>query len=68
MSWIQDELDKFKHEARQASLEMEAMRVGVECYFCNKKAITNNTFQGHIICKDCNRKLADRVKLILKFE
>ena len=39
-----------------------------ECEFCKKFHRYLYSFQGKPICTDCNDKLVERIKLILKLE
>lgn len=38
------------------------------CYFCEKDDSQTYVFQGVAICYTCNKKVIDRIKLILKLE
>lgn len=38
------------------------------CYFCDSSMNVHFNFQGKNMCSECDIKLSERIKLILKFQ
>jgi hypothetical protein len=70
MDWTGDitkEMEKHIAEMRQQALQMKKEMLR-SCYFCGKDHGGDIHFQSKPVCYECNEKILQRIKLILKFE